>query len=82
MSSEYGWKTEYIWTRTSREIAWRIDAINEREKKNIDFELQLNGFKPIFKDTAKVETSPELDAAINKRFEQLKNERTKGWPKN
>ncbi len=30
ISSEYGWTSDYIWTRTAREISWRLDQIDFR----------------------------------------------------
>lgn len=82
LSSQYGWTTDYIWTLTSREVYWRTKTINSRLKEEINFELQLNKFKPIFKDEVKIEENPELDRGVKERFEKLKQERAQQWPKN
>ena len=34
ISSEYGWSTEYIFTRPISEIIWRLKKIDERKAKN------------------------------------------------
>jgi len=43
LSNEYGWTTEYILSRTMREIYFRIMAINKRHRSKYKFEAALHG---------------------------------------
>lgn len=43
LSAAYGWTTEYIWTRTMREITWRLMAIQEREFQDASFQAKIHG---------------------------------------
>lgn len=45
LSNEYGWTTEYILTRTFREIDYRLYAIDRRQKLNLKMKASLNGKK-------------------------------------
>lgn len=45
LSSEYGWTTEYILSRTIKEINWRMDAINDRRENQLKFEAKIHNFE-------------------------------------
>jgi len=83
LSKEYGWTTDYIFTRTLREIDWRIDAINKRTSQEINFQLTLNGFTPKSADTNGDEKTKELDKdqqlAMDIALERAKQRKAKEW---
>ena len=46
LSHEYGWDTEYILSRTFREIEYRLYAIDRRRKIEQANQMALRGIKP------------------------------------
>lgn len=58
ISSEYSWTTDYILTRTKREIAWRLDQIDFRNAQDFRLSALLHGIElpPIEQDTEQKET--------------------------
>lgn len=45
LSSEYGWSTEYILSRTFKEIDYRLHAISRRKAIDFKVKAQLHGRK-------------------------------------
>lgn len=75
LSHEYGWTTEYVWSRTMREIDWRIRYILERKNLSMKFDAQLHGMEikiPKHHDVEPVETTKEQDMAIQQAFNARK----------
>lgn len=45
MSCEYGWDTEYILSRTEREIAWRLEQIGIDFDNRLGIDATLHGME-------------------------------------
>lgn len=77
LSSEYGWSTEYIWSRTMKEIDWRVRSILERKNLSMKFDAQIHGMeiKVPVTDVGPVETTKEQDLAIQQAFNARKANR-------
>lgn len=84
MSHEYGWETEYILSRTFREIEYRLYAIDRRKKIEQANQMALRGVKPnvaiprrrvsLKKTKEEVEIDKKAEDKIMKAFEQRKSE--------
>jgi len=67
LSSEYGWSTEYIMSRTTKEIHWRVKRINNRNYGDAKFEAGIHGMKM----KGNHDDKPEVDIKpLNKRQEE------------
>lgn len=87
MSNEYGWETEYILSRTFREIEYRLYAIDRRKKIEQANAMALRGIKPnvsipsrrvsIKKSKEEVKIDDKAHDTIMRAFE----ERTTQWQK-
>jgi len=84
LSYEYGWETEYILSRTFREIEYRLYAIDRRRKIEQANQMALRGVKPniaiparrvsLKKTKEDVEVDKQAEDQIMRAFEQRKAE--------
>lgn len=71
LSSEYGWTTEYILSRTAREIFWRLNSIRDRVISNRKIEASLHGMEYRMPESAPViddERRDLVEEAIRQRM--------------
>ena len=82
MSSDYGWTTDYILTRTLFEINWRIENIIKRLNLDREFEMSVHGMKSTgtekkadssLDDSQKEAMEIALLQAKKRKAEQFKN---------
>lgn len=83
MSSEYGWSTDYILTRTLFEIDWRIRSINKRVDNDINFQLAIRGI-PVSKKTGEKKEknkklTPEQEMAMEIALERAKKRKAEEY---
>lgn len=82
LSAEYGWTTEYILSRTFREIHIRMDRIVKRKDQDWKIWASLHGIQMKDKATPTAGLSDKQRAAIDrfhgKRIMKL-DERAKEW---
>lgn len=88
MSHEYGWTTEYILSRTFKEIEYRLYAIDRRKKIQMSQEILMRGGKPkIAIPKRRVKHSPQDENEISENIEvgdKIKKafeERQRTWQK-
>jgi len=72
LSAEYGWETEYIFSRTMKEISWRIESISKRQNIDMRFNAQIHGVK--MKDRPKIN---ELSEDKQKKLDKIIQARIK-----
>lgn len=76
LSHEYGWTTEYILSRTIKEVSWRLDRIVHRKNKDLELEAALRGVK-LKKRAKKVELSEDQASAIARAYEEARQRKRK-----
>lgn len=76
MSSEYGWKTEYILSRTLKEIGWRVTEIRRRNNELAKFEMNIHGMTTKEEKVVRLDENQKktLDEAMKKAKERKKHE--------
>jgi len=82
ISSEYGWSTEYILTRTMREVEWRVRSIIDRKNLEKSFHAKLSGFDisiPRLKEEKVQEFSDKEEVAMQEAIERAKQRKAKEY---
>ena len=74
LTSEYGWNTEYILTRTMHEIGWRIDKIITRHNQDLEKDAKMHGMEiKTSKPAGKVkELDPGQEDAMHNALQEAK----------
>lgn len=65
LSSEYGWKTDYIFSLTVYEIKWRLNKIGKRINSKREFEMAIHGIKTDSKEEVKPVKMDDKDKKIH-----------------
>lgn len=83
ISSEYGWKTEYIWSKTMREIDWVIRAIVDRNNLDKSFHAKLHNMeinipKTMPKEASKTKITEDQEKAMERAYREAKARKASG----
>jgi hypothetical protein len=75
-SHEYGWKTEDVLRLTMKEVSWRLDAITQRKKSDLQLQAKLHGLE--YKNSAPAQEKVEIDDNAKNVFDKLLKEKKHG----
>ena len=79
LSSEYGWKTEYIMNRPIKEIKWRVKEIGKRKNNDREFIMKINGI-PVEKKAEKpVKLTKDQERAMELALQRAKERKAKEY---